>query len=152
MNFQVLTMRKTDTKVKNQVLTNFLHCSVDREMVLWAQELAPSGIMLVLSQKNVSIYKWSKAFEFWHLKGSGQDLKVLLKKENNPPVTYLCSLFCKLTCTITVPKARRWPVLHDFVTIYIICVSMSVEQFYLQYPPILYTRNVCALGAEKQNG
>ena len=51
-------MRKMDTKVKNQVLTNILHCSVDREMVLQAQELAPSGIMLViLSQKNASIYK-----------------------------------------------------------------------------------------------
>ena len=46
MNFQVLTMEKTDTKVKNQVLTNILHCSVDRKMVLRAQELAPSGIML----------------------------------------------------------------------------------------------------------
>ena len=45
-------MAKTDTKVKNQVLINNLHCSVDREMVLHAQELAPSGIMLViLSQK-----------------------------------------------------------------------------------------------------
>ena len=31
MNFQVLTMAKTDTKVKNQVLTNILHCLVDRE-------------------------------------------------------------------------------------------------------------------------
>ena len=48
MNFHVLTMAKTDTKVKNQVLTNILHCSVDREMVLPAQELAPSGIMLVI--------------------------------------------------------------------------------------------------------
>ena len=64
-NFQVLTMRKTDTKVKNQVLTNILHCSVDREMVLRAQELAPSGIMLIiLSQKNANIYKRSKAFKF----------------------------------------------------------------------------------------
>ena len=53
-----------DTQVKNQVLTNILHCLVDREMVLRAQELAPSGIMLViLSQKNASIYKRSKAFE-----------------------------------------------------------------------------------------
>ena len=81
MNTQVLTMAKMDTKVKNQVLTNILHCSVDRKMVLQAQELAPSGIMLViLSQKNASIYKQSKDFEFWHLKGSGQDLKILLKK------------------------------------------------------------------------
>ena len=30
MSFQVLTMAKTDTKVKNQVL-NILHCSVDRK-------------------------------------------------------------------------------------------------------------------------
>ena len=29
MNFQVLTITKMDTKVKNQVLTNILHCSVD---------------------------------------------------------------------------------------------------------------------------
>ena len=58
VHFQVLTMGKMDTKVKNQVLTNILHCSVDRKMVLQAQELAPSGIMLViLSQKNASIYK-----------------------------------------------------------------------------------------------
>ena len=65
VNFQVLTMRKTNTKVKNQVLTNILHCSVDHEIVLQAQELAPSGIMLIiLSQKNASIYKQSKAFEF----------------------------------------------------------------------------------------
>ena len=34
VNFQVLTMTKMDTKVKNQVLTNILHCSVDRKMVL----------------------------------------------------------------------------------------------------------------------
>ena len=41
-------MAKTDTKVKNQVLTNIPHCLVDRKMVLQAQELAPSGIMLVI--------------------------------------------------------------------------------------------------------
>ena len=34
VNFQVLTMAKMDTKVKNQVLTNILYCSVDRKMVL----------------------------------------------------------------------------------------------------------------------
>ena len=48
VNFQVFTMTKMDTKVKNQVLTNILHCSVDRKMVLQAQELAPSGIMLII--------------------------------------------------------------------------------------------------------
>ena len=65
VNVQVLTMAKTDTKVKNQVLIYIPHCSVDRKMVLRAQELAPSGIMLViLSQKNASIYKQSKVFEF----------------------------------------------------------------------------------------
>ena len=63
MNFQVLTMAKTDTKVKNQVLTNILRCSVDHKMVLRAQELAPSGIMLVILSLNVSFYKQSKAFE-----------------------------------------------------------------------------------------
>ena len=31
VSFQVLTMAKMDTKVKNQVLTNILHCSVDRK-------------------------------------------------------------------------------------------------------------------------
>ena len=81
-NFQVLTMAKTDTKVKNQVLTNILHCLVDREMVLQVQELAPSGIMLVILSLKASIYKQSKAFELWHLKGSGQDLKFLLKSKN----------------------------------------------------------------------
>ena len=52
-------MAKMDTKVKTQVLINNLHCSVDREMVLRAQELAPSGIMLIiLSQKKKNnIYK-----------------------------------------------------------------------------------------------
>ena len=67
MNFQVFTMEKTDTKVKkkkkNQVLTNILHCSVDHKMVFGAQELAPSGIMLVILSLNASIYKQSKAFE-----------------------------------------------------------------------------------------
>ena len=52
-------MAKTDTKVKNQVLTNILHCLVDHKMVLQAQELAPSGIMLII----LSIYKQSKAFK-----------------------------------------------------------------------------------------
>ena len=59
VNFQVLTMTKMDTKVKNQVLTNILHCSVDRKMVLRAQELAPSGIMLIILSLNASIYKQS---------------------------------------------------------------------------------------------
>ena len=63
MNSHVLTMAKTDTKVKKQVLTNSLHCSVDREMVLRAQELAPSGIMLVILSLKASIYKQSKTFE-----------------------------------------------------------------------------------------
>ena len=61
MNFQVLTIAKTDTKVKNQVLTHILHCSVDCKMVLQAQELAPSGIMLVILSLDSSIYKQSKA-------------------------------------------------------------------------------------------
>ena len=60
VNFQVLTMGKTDKKVKNQVLKNILHCLVDRKMVLRAQELAPNEIILIiLSQKNASIYKRS---------------------------------------------------------------------------------------------
>ena len=59
MNSQVLTMAKTDTKVKKQVLTNIPHCSVDCKMVLRAQELAPSGIMLVILSLNASIYKQS---------------------------------------------------------------------------------------------
>ena len=63
VNFQVLTMAKTDTKVKNLVLTNIHHCSVDRKMVLRAQELAPSGIMLIILSLIASIYKQSKAFE-----------------------------------------------------------------------------------------
>ena len=87
VNFQVLAMAKTDTKVKNQVLTNILHCSVDHEMVLRAQELAPSGIMLVILSLNASIYKQSKAANFWHVKGSGQDLKSYLKV--NIPTCYL---------------------------------------------------------------
>ena len=57
MNFQVLTIAKMGTKVKNQVLTNILHCSVDCKMVLQAQELAPSGIMLIILSLNASINK-----------------------------------------------------------------------------------------------
>ena len=49
------------TQRYNQVLTNILHCSVDCEMVLQAQELAPSGIMLVILSLKAIIY--SKAFE-----------------------------------------------------------------------------------------
>ena len=67
--------------LKNQVLINILHCSVDHEMVLRAQELAPSGIMLVILSLKASIYKQSKAFKLWHLKGSGQALKKLLKSK-----------------------------------------------------------------------
>ena len=63
MNSQVLTMAKTETRVKNQVLTNILHCSVDHKMVLQALELAPSGIMFVILSLNASIYKQSKAFK-----------------------------------------------------------------------------------------
>ena len=47
------------TERYNQVLTNILHCSVDREMVLRAQELAPSGIMLIILSLKASIYKQS---------------------------------------------------------------------------------------------
>ena len=71
MNSQVLTMAKMDTKVKNQVLINILY--------LRAQELAPSGIMLIiLSLKQVLTSK-VKLSNFWHLKGSGQALKNYLK-------------------------------------------------------------------------
>ena len=80
MNIQVLTMAKTDTKVKNQVLINILHCSVDHKMVLRAQELAPSGIMLVILSLKCKYLQAKQSFKFWHLKGSGQDLKILLKK------------------------------------------------------------------------
>ena len=54
-------MAKMDTKVKNQVLTNILYCSVDREIALRAQELVPSGIMLIILSLKASIY--SKAFK-----------------------------------------------------------------------------------------
>ena len=56
MNIQVLTMAKTDTKVKNQVAINILHCSVDRKVVLRAQELAPSGIMLVILSLKLQLF------------------------------------------------------------------------------------------------
>ena len=56
MNVQVLTMAKTDTKVKNQVLTNILHCLVDCKMVLRAQELAPSGIMLIILEPKMQVF------------------------------------------------------------------------------------------------
>ena len=56
MNIQVLTMAKTDTKAKNQVLINILHCSVDCKMVLQAQELAPSGIMLIILSLKMQLF------------------------------------------------------------------------------------------------
>ena len=149
MNVHILTMAKTDTKVKIQVLTNILHCSVDRKIVLRAQELAPSGIMLViLSQKNASIYKQSKAFEFWHLKGSGQDLKILLKKVKYPPVTYLCSLFAHLRVLSLSQKHgddQFSMILQQFTSYVLVC---QLNNFII-YNTHLYTRDVCALGAEK---
>ena len=59
MNSHVLTMAKTDTKAQ----PGLNKYSVDHEMVLRAQELAPSGIMLVILSLKASIYKQSKAFE-----------------------------------------------------------------------------------------
>ena len=64
MNIQELTMTKMDTKVKTQVLINNLHCSVDHEMVLRAQKLAPSGIMLVILRQEAIFTKQSKDFKF----------------------------------------------------------------------------------------
>ena len=61
------------TQRYNQVLTNIRHHSVDREMVLQEQKLAPSGIMLIILSLKASIYR--KLSNFWHLKGSGQALK-----------------------------------------------------------------------------
>ena len=63
VNIQVLTMAKTDTKVKTQVLTNYLHCSVDRKMVLRAQELAPSGIMLVILSLKCKYLQAKQSFQ-----------------------------------------------------------------------------------------
>ena len=70
-----------DTKVKKPGLNKYLHCSVDLEMVLRAQELAPSGIMPVILSRKCNIYKvkQSKILKIWQLKGSGQDLKSTLK-------------------------------------------------------------------------
>ena len=56
-NVQVLTIAKTDTKVKKPGFYKYLHCSVDLVMVLRAQELAPSGIMLVILSQKCNIYK-----------------------------------------------------------------------------------------------
>ena len=58
-----LPWQKQTQRLKTQVLTNILHCSVDHEMVLQAQDLAPSGIMLIILSLKASIYKQSKAFE-----------------------------------------------------------------------------------------
>ena len=68
-------MAKMETKVKNQVLTNILHCSVDCEMALRAQELAPSEIMLVILSLKQEFTSKAKLLDFWDLKGSGQALK-----------------------------------------------------------------------------
>ena len=107
MNFQVLTMAKMDTKVKNQVLINILHCSVDREMVLRVQELAPSGIMLIILSLKASIYKQSKVFQFFGTKkGLVKPLKNYLKVKI-PTCNLPLFLILQLTCTIIVPKAQR---------------------------------------------
>ena len=53
--------KKNGHKGKTHVLTNILHYSVDHEMALWAQELAPSGIMLIILSLKASIY--SKFFK-----------------------------------------------------------------------------------------
>ena len=63
MNIQVLTMAKTDTKVKNQVLINILHCLVDRKMVLRAQEPAPSGIILVILSLKCKYLQAKQSFQ-----------------------------------------------------------------------------------------
>ena len=48
---------------KDQVLIINLHCLVDREMVLRAQELAPSGIMLIILSQKCNIYKAKQKFQ-----------------------------------------------------------------------------------------
>ena len=55
-------MAKTYTKVNKPGLNKYLHCSVDLEMVLQAQELAPSGIMLVILSRKYNIYKAKQKF------------------------------------------------------------------------------------------
>ena len=107
MNFQVLTMVKTDTKVKNQVLINILHCSVDREMVLRAQELAPSGIMLVILSLKVSIYKQSKAFEHLAPKRVWSSPLNYLKVKKITTCNLPLFLIFQLMSTIVVPKAWK---------------------------------------------
>ena len=98
-------MARTDTKVKKPGLNKYSPLLLDHKMVLRAQELAPSGIMLVILSLNASIYKQS--FQILApKKGLVKTLKFYLKVKN-PPVTYLCSLFCTLKCTIIVPKAQR---------------------------------------------
>ena len=53
-------------------------------------------------------------------------------------------------CTSIISKVRRWPVLHDFATIYIIFVSTISEL--LLYNTHLATNNwyIYAIGTEKQ--
>ena len=63
-NIQVLTIAKTDTKVKK---TKYLHCSVDLEMVLRAQELAPSGIMPIILSRKCNIYKAKQSKDLQNL-------------------------------------------------------------------------------------
>ena len=113
-------MAKTDTKVKTIGL-NKISPLFGRP---W-NGLASSGTSTKWNHacnfEPKTQYLQSKNLQIWHLKGSGQDLKSTLKL--NSPVTYLCSLFCTLTCTSIVSKAWRWPVLHDFATNYIIFVS-----------------------------
>ena len=58
MNSQVLTMAKMDTKVKNQVLINILHCSVDssRRYMCYLNVLLYCIAYDVLKQTMYSMY------------------------------------------------------------------------------------------------
>ena len=57
---------------------------------------------------------------FWHLKGSGQDLKILLKSKNTNLYPTFDPYFAHLSVLSLSQKHGDDQFLHDFVTTYII--------------------------------
>ena len=87
----------------------------------------------------------AKLSNFGTQKGLAKTLKFYLKSKIltcNLPLFLILHTYVYYHC----PKSMEMTILHDFVTIYIMCVSMSVEQFYnLQYPP-RYKGQMCLGG------
>ena len=140
-------MTRMDTKIKNQVLTNILHCLVDHKMVLQAQELAPSGIMLVILSLNASIYKQS--FQILAPKGSGQDLKILLKSKIptcNLPLFLIFAHLSVLSLSLKYGDDQFSMILQQFTSYVLIC---QLNDFTVYNTHLLKYWHIDTVGPEK---